>query len=79
MRFVQALLAFKVYVEKSAVVKIGLPFYVSWPFPLMTFNIIFFCSVYLVILLLCDGGFFVLVQSVCCSVGIFYVYEDFFL
>jgi hypothetical protein len=34
MTFVQDLLAFRVSVEKSGVILIGLPLYVSWPFSL---------------------------------------------
>jgi hypothetical protein len=36
----QALLAFIVSVEKSGVTQIGLPLYVTWPFPLAAFNIL---------------------------------------
>ena len=36
---VQALLAFRVSVEKLGIILIGLPLYVTWPFPLVAFNI----------------------------------------
>jgi hypothetical protein len=36
----QALLAFIVSVEKSGVILIGLPLYVTWPFPFAAFNIL---------------------------------------
>ena len=36
----QALLAFVVSVEKSDVILIGLPLYVTWPFSLTAFNIL---------------------------------------
>ena len=45
----QVLLAFIISVEKSGVILIGLPLHVTWPFPLVAFNIHFsFCSVHLV-------------------------------
>ena len=41
----QALLAFIVSVEKSGVILIGLPLYVTWPFSLAAFNILsLFCA-----------------------------------
>ena len=47
MTFDQALLAFIVSVEKSGVILIGLPLYVTWPFPLQLL-IFFLCFVHLV-------------------------------
>ena len=41
----QALLAFIVSGEKSGVILIGLPLYVTWPFSLAAFNILsLFCA-----------------------------------
>ena len=40
MRSAQDLLAFMVSGEKSGVILIGLPLYVTWPFPFTAFNII---------------------------------------
>ena len=42
---VQTLLAFRVSVEKSGVILIGLSLFVTWPFPLADFNILsLFCT-----------------------------------
>jgi hypothetical protein len=38
--FHQAFLAFRVYVEKSGLILIGLPLYVTWPFSLAAFHIL---------------------------------------
>jgi hypothetical protein len=46
MTSVQGLLAFNVSVEKCCIILLGLPLYITWPFPLTTFNIL--CSVNLV-------------------------------
>jgi hypothetical protein len=35
-----ALLAYRVSVEKSDIILICLPLYVTWPFPLVAFNIL---------------------------------------
>jgi hypothetical protein len=55
----------------------NLPFYVTWPFSLTAFNILFlfceFCFDYYVI-----RGLSFLVQSVWCSVGFLYVYDQLF-
>ena len=40
MTFNQAFLAFIVFVEKSGIIQIGLPLYVTWPFCLEAFNIL---------------------------------------
>jgi hypothetical protein len=40
MTSVQDLLAFRVSVEKSGVILIGLPLYVTWSFPLTALNIL---------------------------------------
>jgi hypothetical protein len=45
MTSVQALLAFSVSVEKSGVILIGLPLYVTWPFSPTAFNIFFFLCI----------------------------------
>jgi hypothetical protein len=45
MKSIQDLLAFRVSVEKSGVILIGQPLYVTWPFSLTAFNILFlFCA-----------------------------------
>jgi hypothetical protein len=44
----QALLTFIVSVEKSCVILMCLSLYVTWPFSLAAFNILFFYSVHLV-------------------------------
>ena len=45
MTFAQDLLNFRVSVEKSDVILIGLPLYVTWPFSLAAFNILsLFCA-----------------------------------
>ena len=56
MRSAQELLAFIVSGEKSAVILIGLPLYVTWPFSLTAFNIL--CLEHLLFWLLCDGKYF---------------------
>lgn len=50
------LLAFKVSVQKSGVILVGLPLCVMWPFTLASFNI--FSSVHLVFWLLCGSRIF---------------------
>ena len=41
----QDLLAFIVSVEKSDVILIGLPFYITWPFSVTAFNVLsLFCA-----------------------------------
>ena len=48
---VQDLLAFIVSGEKSSVILIGLPLYVTWPFSLTAFNILsLFCAFVLIIM-----------------------------
>jgi hypothetical protein len=45
MTSVQPLLAFRVFLEKSGVILIGLPLYVTWSFLLTTFNSLYlFCA-----------------------------------
>jgi hypothetical protein len=45
MSSVQAFLAFRVSVEKSGVILIGLPLYVTWPLLLTVFSILsLFCA-----------------------------------
>jgi hypothetical protein len=45
MTSVQDLLAFRVSVEKSNIILVGFLLYVTWPFFLTTFNILFvFCA-----------------------------------
>jgi hypothetical protein len=53
MTSVQLLLVFTVSVEKSGVIRIGLPLYVTWHFPLTAFSILsLFCA--FMFWLLCD-------------------------
>lgn len=61
------LLAFIVSNEKSVVILIGLPLYVTWPLSLQLL-IFFLSSVCLVLWLLCGKGTF-LFQSIWCSVS----------
>jgi len=53
----QALLAFKFSDEKLSVILIGLPSYVTWPFPLLLLKF-FLCSLYLAFGLLCGKRIF---------------------
>jgi hypothetical protein len=75
----QDLQAFIVSGEKSGVILIGLPLYVTWPFFLNAFNILslfnaFWCSDYYV-----TGEISFLVQSIWSSVGFLYVHGHFLL
>jgi len=79
MKSVQDLLAFIVAGEKSGVILIGLPSYVTWPFPLTAFNILFFilciwCFHYYV-----TRGVSFLVQSIWSSICFLYAYGHLFL
>ena len=66
MRSAQDLLAFIVSGEKSAVILIGLPLYVTWPFSLTAFNILSLFSAFGVLIII---WWEILVQSVWSSVG----------
>jgi hypothetical protein len=50
-----ALLAYKVIVEKSAVILMGLPLYVIGFFSLTAFNILSLFSVLVVLMIICHG------------------------
>jgi hypothetical protein len=50
-----ALLAFKVSVEKSAVILMGLPLYIICFFSLTAFNILSLLSVLVVLMITCHG------------------------
>ena len=54
---VQALLAFIVSGEKSGVILIGLPLYVTRPFPLTAFNILSSFSAFVVPIIMCQEEF----------------------
>jgi hypothetical protein len=60
------LLLFRVYIEKLGIILIGLPLYVIWPFPLVTF-IFLLCSIDFVFYYEL-GGFSFLVQYNWCSI-----------
>jgi hypothetical protein len=55
---VQALLAFVVSGEKSSVIAIGLPLYITSTFYLTTFNILFLFSTFIVLIIICQRNFF---------------------
>ena len=57
MRSSQDLIAFMFSGEKSGVILIGLPLYVTWPFSLTAFNILSLFSIFR-FWLLCDGRYF---------------------
>jgi hypothetical protein len=48
----EALLAFIVFVEKSGVILIGLPLYVTWPFSLAAFTILSLLCVFSVLIIM---------------------------
>jgi hypothetical protein len=50
---VEALLAFRVFVEKSGVILIGLPLYVTWCFSPATFHILSFFCTFNVLIIMC--------------------------
>ena len=52
---VEALLAFSVSVEKSGVILIGLPLYITWPFSLVAFNILSLFGRLCVLIIMCQG------------------------
>ena len=51
---VQALLDFIVSGEKSGVILIGLPLYVTLPFPFTSFNILSLFSAFVVLIIMCQ-------------------------
>jgi hypothetical protein len=73
---VQDVLASRVSVEKSGIILIGLPLYVTWPFSLATFNIL--CSVDFVFDYYVVGGYSFLFQSNWCSIRFMYFYRHIF-
>ena len=54
---VQDLLTFIVSGEKSGVILIGLPPYVTWPFYLTAFNIVSLFSAFVVLIIICREKF----------------------
>jgi hypothetical protein len=48
-------LAFRVSIEKSGVILMSLPFYVTWSFPLAAFNILYLVCVFCVLIIMCYG------------------------
>ena len=52
MTFNQAFLAFIVFVEKSGIIQIGLPLYVTWPLSLAIFNILSLFCVFSVLIIM---------------------------
>jgi hypothetical protein len=73
------LLVSRVFVEKSDVILIGLPFYFTCPFPLQLLIILSLSCAFSVLLIYVTGGFSFPVQSVWCSVGFFNIYGYLFL
>jgi hypothetical protein len=67
---VQTLLASRISFEKSYIILIGLPLYVS----LSPFLVFFLCSVDLVFWLLCGDGSFFLFQCIWCPMCFLYLY-----
>jgi hypothetical protein len=63
-----ALLAFKVSVEKSAVILLDLPLYVICFFSLTGFNILSLFSVLVVLMIICNGGVLFWSSLFCCPV-----------
>jgi hypothetical protein len=57
MTSVQGLLAFRVSVEKSDVILIGMPLYVTWLFPFTAFNIISLFCTFSVLIIMCQEDF----------------------
>ena len=53
----QDLLAFIVSGEKSGVILIGLPLYVTWPFSLTAYNILSLFSAIVVLIIMCQEKF----------------------
>jgi hypothetical protein len=53
-----ALLAFKIPVEKSEVILMSLPLHVICFFSLTTFNILSLFSVFVVLMMICQGQFY---------------------
>jgi hypothetical protein len=69
----QNLLAFRFSGKKSGVILIGLHFYVTWPFPLTSFDILsLFCA--LGVFIICEGWNFFQVHSTWSSVDFFFLY-----
>jgi hypothetical protein len=54
---VEALLAFRVSIEKSGVILIGLPLYISWSFPSQLFNIPYLFYTFNAFIIMCQGYF----------------------
>jgi hypothetical protein len=54
---VQVLLAFTVSGEKTGVILIGLPLYVTWPFSFTAFNILSLFSAFVFLIIMCQEEF----------------------
>jgi hypothetical protein len=53
----QDLLALIVSGEKSGIILIGLPLYVTWPFSLTAFNILSLFSAFVILIIMCQEEF----------------------
>ena len=75
---IQRLLAFMISIEKSGVILIGFPLYVTWPFSLVALNI---CSLYCMfrVLIIIWWWDFFLIQSIRCSVCFLNLHRNIFL
>ena len=70
---VQDFLAFIVSIEKSGVILIGLPLYVTWPFSVAALSALSLFYMFSVLIIMCQGD--ILVQSIQCSVGFLYFHR----
>lgn len=68
----QVLLDFSIFVEKSWLNLILLPLYFAWSFSLAAL-IFFLCCMFSVLVLMCQGKFICLVESIWCCICFLYV------
>jgi hypothetical protein len=71
----QDLLAFIVFREKSGLILIGLPLYVTWPFSLIDLKFFSLFWAFGVLTIIWQEKFVFLVQSIWSSEGFVYVYQ----
>ena len=75
----QDLLAFIFSIEKSCVILIHLPLYVTWPFSFAALNILSLVCMFSVLIIMWTGDFIFLIQSILCSVSFLHLHRDIFL
>ena len=73
------LLTFRVSVEKSGIILIGLPLYVTWPFPIAAFKILSLLCIFNVLIIMWQENFLFCSNLVFCELhSTLYIRETFF-